>query len=160
MFFLTLRPSDPISPWEKRTGSQTLPASPTTLPSHFGPFPRHLPLTLHLHPKPFPLHQTVNQTLKEETMPLEIPPQVHNYMVIGLLSFPIIANLSSVHQKGAWSLPSASQPFRLFFLTFSPFGPGTPWGKKKTPKIPVLVPGQSAGAGGNQQGSGMGNGQV
>lgn len=60
MFFLTLRPSDPISPWEKkRTGSQTLPASPKTLPPPSVPIP-----TTCLSPSiyilnPLPLHHTV-----------------------------------------------------------------------------------------------------
>lgn len=82
MLFLTLRPSDPISPWEKkRTGSQTLPASPTTPPPLQSP-PCHLPLALHLHPKPIPTSTDHDQSLKEETgfaMTLEIPPQTHNY---------------------------------------------------------------------------------
>lgn len=65
-----------------------------------------------LRTKPIPASLDRDQSLQGETgfaMPLEIPPQVHNYTLIGLLSFPITATLSSVHQKGVWLLPS-TQP--------------------------------------------------
>lgn len=86
--------------------------TPTSPNPIFDPcLPDHLPLTFHLRPKPIPALPDHDQSLKEETdpaIPLETPPQVYNYT--------LIANLSSVHQKGAWPLPSA-QPAILSLLS-------------------------------------------
>lgn len=142
MSFLTLRPSDPISPWEKkRTGSQTLPATPR-LPTSPSPLP--------LQPKPTSASPDRHQSLKEETgfgMPLEISPQVHNYALIALLSFPLTANLSLCASER--SAAPAKCPASHSVSSFSPSllsALGHPRQRKTKKKIAVLVPGQSAGA--------------
>lgn len=147
MSFLTLRPSDPISPWgKKRTGvSQS-----AYIASHsFAMYKHH-----HFTPG--------KQCLKEETgfgMPLEIPPHVR-YILIGLLFSPLQLNSPSLQQNGVPPIPVPRHAIWSLLSHLLSFQPWNTLDKKKKENPCVSAWGSAGAEAAELWGSCVGNGQV